>query len=42
MSDQKEQPVDYARGIRIFTLGMLGVLMIATVVMFLASQITPH
>ncbi|WP_264033486.1 hypothetical protein [Mycolicibacillus koreensis] len=42
MSDQKEQPANYARGIRMFTLGMLGVLMIATVVMFFASQITPH
>lgn len=36
-----EQPANYARGIRIFTLGMLGVLMVATVVIVMASQITP-
>jgi len=42
VSDEKKPPANYARGIRMFTLGMLGVLMIATVVMFVASQITPH
>ncbi len=34
-------PVNYARGIRIFTLGMLAVLIIATVVIVIAAQISP-
>ena len=37
-----DQPANYARIIRFFTLGMLGVLMVATVVITIASQVTPN
>lgn len=36
-----EHPVNYARIIRFFTLGLIGIVMVATIIITIASQITP-